>query len=56
MPVHRGKRLKMSKTWRKVRRENADQTFKKPQNAPKRQKQALARQITDEQEEKHGYR
>lgn len=44
----------MSKTWRKIRRKNEDETFKKPQIASKRPKQALRALITDEQEEAHG--
>lgn len=44
----------MSKTWRKTRQSNADGTFRKPLNTPKREKQALLRQITDEQEDNDG--
>lgn len=38
----------MSKTWRKARLSNKDETFKKPLYSPKRQKQAVQRQIIEE--------
>ena len=44
----------MAKTWRKVRRSNADDTFKKPPLTTKRGQQALRAQIKEEQEEAHG--
>lgn len=46
----------MGKTWRKSRQKNADETFKKPELAPKRAKQALWAQIHEESEDVHGYR
>ena len=46
----------MSKTWRKTRRKNEDETFKKPQIASKRPKQALRALIINEQEEVNGNR